>query len=257
MSSLRPFSVVPWPVILLFVMGLVLHVGHQTTLPVAPARLQDLPEPLPIPWLRVLSMAEPVVVAKILILWLQAFDTQAGVDLSLKDLDQARLEAWLEAILALDSQGQYPLLLAVRYYGGVAVPEIQRRFMAFGFRHFFADPRHRWPWLAHATIVAKHQLHDLPLALRYAQTLRTHTMDIPIPSWAKQMEMVILEEMGAWQRARSLIVDWLSDGSIHDPQEIHFLKERLHRIDHCLKEGCEGNRSLPPQGGVRKNLQKQ
>lgn len=242
MSSPRSFSVVPWPVILLFVMGLVLHVGHQTTLSAAPARLQTLPEPLPIPWLRVLSIAEPVVVAKILILWLQAFDTQAGVDLSLKDLDQTRLEAWLEAILALDPQGQYPLLLAVRYYGDVSVPEIQRRFMAFAYRQFFVDPQRRWPWLAHATIVAKHQWHDLPLALHYARTLRTHTVGIPIPSWAKQMEIVLLEEMGAWQNARSLIIDWLSDGTILDAREIHFLKERLHYVNHCLKEGCEGDR---------------
>lgn len=224
----RPFSVVPWPVYLLLVVGFVLQLGQHTLWPPPPVRAKKLPMAISAPWLRVLSLGEPIVLAKVLMLWLQAFDYQAGVKLTFRDLDLQRLEAWLGTLLDLDPKGQYPLLAAVRFYGDVRAPDQQRRFAAFAYRRFFDDPQNRWPWLAHATILAKHRLRDLPLALHYAHALRTHATGSKVPSWVKQMEIILLEEMGERQSAQRLLRDVLADGTVRDPREIHFLEGWLH-----------------------------
>lgn len=231
MQPPRPLSVVPRPVYLLLLIGLLLQGGQHLAWPVPEVRMQTLPQPMPAPWLRVLSFGEPIVLAKVLMLWLQAFDYQAGLELTLKDFDPEKLEGWLETILLLDPKGQYPLVAAVRFYGESPVPDHQRRFAAFAYRQFFVDPPRRWPWLAHAAIQAKHRLHDLPLALHYAQAIRIHTAGNGVPSWAKHMEVVLLEEMGEYHKARMLMETFLTDGTVRDPREIHFLKERLRFLE--------------------------
>lgn len=236
--SPRSFSVVPWPCYALALAGLVLQLAWHGVWPPAQARLVQWPEPVPAPWLRVFSMGEPVVLAKGLMLWLQAFDYQAGVALTLSDLDMERLEGWLDRLLDLDPRAQYPLLVAVRYYGDLASLDQQRRLGAFAYRRFLEDPQSRWPWLAHAAIAAKHRLHDLPLAVQYARAIRRHATGAHVPSWAKQMEIVLLEEMGEWQDAQFLIGGLLSDGTVQDAQEIHFWTERLHLLQEKSKESA-------------------
>lgn len=239
MSQVRSVTAAPWPAYLLLLLGLLLQVGQHAFWSAPQVRMQQLPQAIPAPWLRVLSMGEPVVLAKLLMLWLQAFDYQAGVDLTLKDLDQQRLQSWLGAFLDLDPQGQYPLLMAVRFYANAPEPEQQLRFAAFAYQRFFADPNRRWPWLAHAAILTKHRLHNLPLALHYAHAIRLHATGSMVPSWAKQMELVILEEMGEWQQAAQLIADLLADGTKRDRREIHFLEEWLHFLNDCSAPMCK------------------
>lgn len=242
MSRPKPFSVVPWPAYLLALLGLVVQLLQHAALPLPQARIETLPEPIPVSWLRVLSLGEPAVLAKVLMLWLQAFDYQAGVALALRDLDQERLEGWLGRFLDLDPRAQYPLMAAVRFYGDLSSPQQQRRFAAFAYRRFFADPNRRWPWLAHAAILAKHRLHNLPLAWRYAHAIRVYTTGDAVPSWAKQMEIVVLEDMGEKQRARQLIQALLADGTVRDPREIHFLEERLRFLGDCSAQTCKGEK---------------
>jgi hypothetical protein len=98
------------------------------------------------------------------------------------------------------------------------------------YRAFLEDPNRRWPWLAHAALLAKHRLNDLPLALRYARAIERCTSDPNIPSWAKQMQIFILEDMNELDAARTMIVSLLESGRIHDPAEIRFLKERLAEL---------------------------
>ena len=224
----RSFAVVPRSSYAVMVVGLLLQLGLHGLMPAPQARLQQWPEPLPTHWLRLCSLGEPVVLAKGLMLWLQAFDYQAGLAVTLPDLGLQRLEGWLGNILDLDPRGQYPLVAAVRYYGDLAPPEQQRRLGAFVYRRFFEDPQSRWPWLAHAAITAKHRLNDLPLALRYAQAIRRHVTAGQVPAWATQMEIVILEDMGEWQAARSLVQALLVDGTLQDPWEIRFWQDRMH-----------------------------
>ncbi|MBF0463053.1 MAG: hypothetical protein HQL87_16915 [Magnetococcales bacterium] len=211
----------------LMVLGVLLQISLHGVWPAVPARLEKWPEPVPTPWLRLFSLGEPVALAKGLMLWLQAFDYQAGVPLALPDLDRERLEGWLNGVLELDPRGQYPLLMAVRYYGELAPPDQQRRWGEWVYRRFLEDPRARWPWLAHAAIAAQHRLHDLPLALRYARAIRRHATGEQVPAWARQMEIVVLEEMGEGQEAQKLIESLLTGGLLHNAQEIHFWQDRL------------------------------
>jgi hypothetical protein len=102
--------------------------------------------------------------------------------------------------------------------------------LQFIYRSFLDDPDRRWPWLAHAALIAKHRLKDLPLALRYARAVQQHATDANVPAWARQMEIFILEDMNELQAARTMIATLLESGRIHDPAEILFLRQRLREL---------------------------
>jgi hypothetical protein len=190
----------------------------------------NLPAPPPLMVLRTVAFGEPVATSQLLTLYLQAFDTQPGISIPFRDLDYRRLEAWLASILALHPKGQYPLLLAAQVYSQVPDPEKQRLMLEFVYRQFELDPVRRWRWLAHAAVVAKHRLHDLPLALRYAQALAERSRDSSVPSWARQMHIFLLEDLGEYEAAKILLGGLLASGTVTDPHEILFLTERLNAL---------------------------
>ena len=111
----------------------------------------------------------------------------------------------------------------------------------FVYQEFFRDPDRRWPWLAHAAIVAKHRLKDLPLARRYAAAIRLHATGKQVPAWAKQMEIFILEDMNEREAAQALIGGLLESGQVTDPREIRFLTARLE----ALRVGDQGSDENP------------
>jgi hypothetical protein len=113
----------------------------------------------------------------------------------------------------------------------VPVEAKQRSMLEFIYRQFLLDPDRRWPWLAHATAIAKHRLHDLPLALRYAQAIQRYTVTDDVPLWAKQMEIFILEDMDELETARLIIGGYLQSGTVKDPAELRFLEERLKQLE--------------------------
>ena len=156
-------------------------------------------------------------------LYLQAFDLQA--------LDYARLAAWLRALIELDPRGQYPLFAAARVYAEHPDPARARVMLELIHEQFLLDPNRRWPWLAHAALLAKHRLKDLPLARRYAAAIDRHTTAADVPLWARQMEIFILEDMNELEAARIMLGGLLASGRITDPAELDFLKQRLHELE--------------------------
>ena len=96
---------------------------------------------------------------------------------------------------------------------------------------FLQDPDRRWPWLAHAALLAKHRLQDLPLARRYAADLERLTTDPGIPMWAKQMEIFILEDMDELEAAKIILGGLLASGKLKDPAERRFLQGRLEELE--------------------------
>jgi hypothetical protein len=140
--------------------------------PAPAASAQALPEIPATSVLRAASLGDPVPLAQLLTLYLQAFDNQPGISIPFVQLDYGRVEAWLSAALELDPAGQYPLLLAAQVYGQVPDPVRERRMLDFVYRRFQADPDRRWRWLAHATIMARHRLQDPQLAMQSARALR-------------------------------------------------------------------------------------
>ena len=103
--------------------------------------------------------------------------------------------------------------------------------LEFVYRNFLADPNRRWPWLAHAVIMARHRLEDRLLALRYAQALRTHATAPTVPGWARQMEIFLREDMGEYEAAKVLLGGLLASGTVTDPHEQRFLVERLKQLE--------------------------
>src|SRR6266571_1581210 len=227
----RAIARVPGLVLALLALGLAAQIGLKASSPQPRAKAQDLAPAPSIAALRLASFGDPVALAKALMLYLQAFDYQSGSKVPYRDLDYGRLEAWLARILELDPRGQYPLLAASRLYAEVPVEAKQRRMLEFVYRQFLLDPDRRWPWLAHATAIAKHRLHDLPLALRYAQAIQRYAVADNVPLWAKQMEIFILEDMDELETARLIIGGYIQSGTVKDPAELRFLEERLKQLE--------------------------
>jgi len=215
----------------LLAIGLASQIALKASAPRQSASAEDLPPAPGIGALRLASFGDPIALGKALMLYLQAFDYQSGTKVPYRDLDYGRLETWLARILELDPQGQYPLLAASRLYAEVPVEAKQRSMLEFVYREFLLDPNRRWPWLAHATAIAKHRLHDLPLALRYARAIQRYAVADDVPLWAKQMEIFILEDMNELETARLIIGGYLQSEKVKDPAELRFLEGHLKELE--------------------------
>lgn len=197
--------------------------GRATSRPGATAAAELPPAPSP-QALRLASLGEPETLARVATLYVQSFD------LSPK-LDYSRLIAWLRTLLALDPRSQYPLFVAARVYAEIPDPQRARQMLEFIYEQFLLDPDRQWPWLAHAALLAKHRLHDLPLARRYAAAIDRHTKAADVPLWARQMEVFILEDMNEPEAARLLLGGLLASGKIHDADEARFLRQKLEELE--------------------------
>jgi len=232
----RSITAIPKPVVLLVVVSLLIQILWHSAQPAYRAEAEDLTASPSESSLQLLSLGDPVFLAKMLMLWLQAFDNQPGVSIPFKDLDYDKLETWLSSILQLDPGGQYPLLAASRLYAMVPDEEKQRQMLEFVYQQFLIDPANRWPWLAHAVIVAKYRLKDLPLALKFSRVIADKSYSNEIPSWASQMQLTVLEDMGELESAQFLIGGLLKSGKITDPKEIEFLNLRLRELSNNLNQ---------------------
>jgi hypothetical protein len=204
-----------------------LHYGA----PAAATAARDLPPAPRAEVLRLASFGEPQTMARLAMLYVQSFDLRGENAVRYRELDYGRLVDWLETILALDPRSQYALFSAARVYAENADPARMRQMLDFLYRQYFADPNRRWPWLAHAALLAKHQLKDLPLALRYAEAIERHTTAANVPLWATQMRLFVLEDMGELEAERIMIGGLIQSGRIKDPAEARLLKERLDDLE--------------------------
>jgi hypothetical protein len=230
-APLKPVGAVPRAVLALLALTLALQMLWQAAAAPPRAQARDLPPAPALAALRLAALGEPVALSKLTMLYVQGFDEQAGLSIAWRDLDYGKVALWLQRVLELDPRGQYPLLAASEVYGAVADPARARVMLEFVYARFTEDPNRRWPWLAHAALVARHRLHDLPLARRYAQAIRLHATGPQVPAWAREMEVFILEDMNELDSARALIGGLLRDGLITDPHELQFLSDRLDQLN--------------------------
>lgn len=229
--SERPFAVVPKAALAAAVLCLGAQIAVNAWLPGPRAEAAALPRPPSAAWLKVASLGEPVSLAKWLMLWLQAFDNPPGISIPFARLDYDRVIEWLDAILLLDPDGQYPLLAASRLYGEVPDPAMSRKMFDFVYRKYLEDPNRRWPWLAHAAVAARHRLGDLALARAYAQALREKATGPHVPHWVWQMEALLAADLNELDAARVLLGGLLESGRVTDPHEARFLRGRLEELE--------------------------
>jgi len=227
----RPLSAVPgWLWSLLF-LCLAAQVALQALRQAAAPAASDLP-PAPRPAaLRLASFGEPEAGARLAMLYVQSVDFNAGHAAPYGNLDYGRLIGWLQAVLALDPRSNYPLFAAARIYAEVPDERRARLALEFVYDSFREDPNRRWPALAHAALLAKHRLRDLPLARRYATAVAREATAADVPLWAKQMEIFVLEDMNELEAAKIMIGGLLASGTLRDPQEARFLAQRLEELE--------------------------
>ena len=230
-QSQRPFSNIPKPIVIVFLVGLSLQTISHVLLLQDTVKVEKLKSPPKANILSIASLGEPEVLAKILMLWLQAFDNQPGISIPFSRLDYDKLESWLELIIKLDPKSNYALLAASRIYTEVPDPNKQKKMMELVYRHFLENPKKNWPWLAHITIVAKHRLKDYELALKYAHVLSDTKLSSDVPAWARQLEFIVLEDMGELETIRILAGGLIQNKLISDPKELRWLEQRLKQLE--------------------------
>ncbi len=231
MRDERALAVVPRWLWLLLGASLLIQVFLQSRAGPPRPLASDLPPAPRVAALRLASLGEPQAAARLAMLYLQAFDLGGANTAPYRNLDYGRLIDWLRTIIALDPRSEYPFFSAARIYAEVQDPARMRRMLDFLYQEFLEDPQRRWPWLAHATLLAKHRLHDLPLARSYAAAIDRLAAGANLPLWARHMELFVLEDMNELQAAKIMLGGLLDSGAIKDPNEARFLKRRLEELE--------------------------
>lgn len=226
----RSIKHVPAPVMALLALGLLAQITWHGLLPPPSATASDLPPAPTLAVTRVAALGDDTVMAKLLMLWLQAHDNQPGISIPFRALDYDRVQGWLSLALELDARGQYPLVAASRVYASVSDEAKKRAMLEFVYRQFFADPNRRWPWLAHAAIIAKHELKDPELAVKYARAVTEHATGPEVPDWARDMAVVFLEDLGELEAATVLVGYLLASGRVTAPHEQRYLLHKLEEL---------------------------
>lgn len=229
----RRLGTVPAWVLTLLAATVLVQFAWQAAKPGPAASAAALHAPPPLAAARAASLGEPIALAQLLALYLQAFDNQPGISIPFKDLVYPRVIDWLETVLGLDPVTEYPLMMASQLYAQVPNADKQRLMFDFVHRRFLQDPNRRWRWLAHCAILAKHRLNDQALALKYAEDITRHAS--MASAWARQMRIFILEDMGETESAKILLGGLLASGELTDTAEIHFLTQRLQLLENAEK----------------------
>ena len=230
-SRERSISAVPRSVIFLLVFSLLVQIAWHAQQTKTEVKASDLSTAPSTEILQFFSFGDPLALSRLLMLRLQSFDYQPGISIPFLQLDYDKVVSWLNAIAELDPNSQYPLLAAARIYAKVLDPEKKRMMLEFVHKRFLLNPDVQWPAMAHAVFIAKHRLHDLDLALKYAKDIRIHVKRNDLYSWVRQMELFVLEDMGDLESARILLGGFLESGIIENEREFRFLQKRLGAAD--------------------------
>jgi hypothetical protein len=216
----------PASLLLVLLACLAAQIGWRAAQPVDGRASAALPAPPSSAALRLAAFDEPAAASRMSMLYVQGFDMAA--------MDYGRLAGWLRTALELDPRSGYPLFAAARVFAETPDPARMRAMLEFIHEQFMAAPDRRWPALAHAALLAKHRLKDLPLARKYAVAVATHTKPKGVPLWARQMEVFILEDMNELEAAKIMLGGLLERGEIRSPRERRLMLQRLKEMEQRL-----------------------
>ncbi len=195
---------------------------------------QQLTPPLNPAVYKLLSLGSEKLMSYLLILRLQLHDNQLGRNLRYRHLDYHALSQWLLMLYQMNPKSDYPAFLASRVYSQVRDPRKVRQMVSVIETLFDQNPQQHWRRMTEASVLAKHILKDLPLALRLADKVADLPAQVQIPYWARDMKLVLLDELNELETAQLLISSMLQQGQISDPDEIRFLQSRLLKIQQKL-----------------------
>lgn len=233
----RPLSQLPGPLLWGFVLilGCQLlfhHLGQrQVELDYKP-----LSNPLRANTYRHIAMGSEQLLAYLLAIRLQLHDNQAGRHFDYRRIDYRILVDWLEQITHVNPASEYPMLLASRVYSQTRDRDRLQLILGFIERNFDLDPQLHWRRLAEASVIAKHQLGNLELALRLAEKLARQPVGIVMPHWARDIQFLLLAELNELESAIAIIQALLQSGAVNDADEKRFLEWKLSKFQQELIE---------------------
>ena len=233
----RPFNSLPRPLLTCFLIILMIQVSiSQLSLFRDEIAYKSLPEPLASSTYRIASMGSDKLLSYLLAIRLQLHDNQSGKHILYKQLDYQKLINWLDQISRLNTESEYPAMLASRVYTQTTDKKKIRQMVDFIQRNFVQNPQLHWRRMTEATILAKHKLGDLALALSLAEQITNQPVDVIMPHWARDMQFILLGEMNEFETGITIIVALLESGSIDDPDEQRFLKKKLLDFQQMLSK---------------------
>ncbi len=233
----RPMLLLPRPLVLGFLVlfGAQLLYHHASRAQMA-EDYQPLDKPLSVPAYRGLAMGSEQLLGYLLTIRLQLHDNQGGQHFLYSLIDYDILLDWLELISAISPQSEYATLLASRIYSQTSDPNRLRQILAFIERRFDENPQLHWRRLAEASLLAKHKLHDLELALQMAEKIALQPASVQMPRWARDFRFLLLAELNEFESAIAIIQALLQSKVITDPDEMRFLEEKLSAFQQKLSD---------------------
>ncbi len=233
----RNLNQVPILILVGFVFMLAVQLGYhhlyQRSLRVS---FTQLSQPADSSFYRSLAMGSDQLWSYLLTLNVQLHDNQKGRHVNYRHLDYQVLRQWLLTLYEMNPQSDYPAFLASRIYSQVNDPSKIRLMIKLIDELFERDPQQHWRRMTEACLLAKHQLQDLPLALDLAQKVAALPKSYDLPFWARDMQLVLLDELNQYESAQLLISSLLQSGDIKDRDEVRFLQHRLLKIQQKLLE---------------------
>jgi hypothetical protein len=168
------------------------------------ARWPGVPSPPPAALAPLLTLGDDQLFYRAAAFGLQNMGDGGGRTTPLAAYDYGRLDGWLRVLDQVDPAASYVPTLAGWYFGQTSKPADLRRIVAYLSAIGARDPAHNWRWLAQAVYLARHRLHDVPLALGIARHL-AGLAGTAAPLWVRQMPAFVLAEVGEREAARDLL----------------------------------------------------
>jgi len=233
----RPLLQVPLSVLFGFIAILIVQVlVHQSLKNEKAFAYKPLTKPFSAAVYRGISMGSRQLTSYLLTMRLQLHDNQAGRHVRYETLNYPLLIEWLSMLGELNNESEYPMMLASRVYSETRNKKQLRLLLGYIDKTFQKNPQIHWRRQAEATVIAKHRLGDKKLALAMAKGLADQPESIKMPAWARDMRFLILGDLNEFESAIALIQALLQSGSIVDPDELRFLKEKLLMFQQKLSE---------------------
>jgi hypothetical protein len=233
----RPLLQVPWLLLSGFLLLLLMQIWfHQSAITQKAISYRPLSIPFDSSVYRGLSMGSEQLFSYLLAMRLQLHDNQAGKHIRYRQIDYELLVRWLDQIYRLNPASEYPIMLASRVYSQTRDKARLRIILDYINRTFMLDPQLHWRHLAEATVVAKHQLGDLSLALEMAEKLANQPPSVVMPAWARDIHLILLGDLNEYETAIAIIGELLNSDAVNDPDEKLFLQEKLLYFQQKLSE---------------------
>jgi hypothetical protein len=233
----RPFNSLSRPLLAGFLVILVMQLSiSQLALSRSELAYKPLTDSYATSTYRIASMGSDRLMSYLLAIRLQLHDNQSGKHIRYEQLDYQKLTGWLDQINRLNAQSEYPAMLASMVYSQITDKKKLRIMIDFIQRSFVQSPKLQWRRMTEATILAKHKLDDLDLALSLARQLTNQPADVTMPQWARDMQFILLGEMNEFEAGIAIIVAMLKSESILDSDEQRFLRGKLLDFQQKLLE---------------------